>query len=198
MLSCTFAGLAIALGITSAFVSSGALLRLVPSGVAYEQVPFCCLGVYFCLFQLTAAIGRLAANTFIGAFDNKQPRSMKARVLASTDHAPLRGWSLTARMLSAHANTVEGLPIFLAGVYAAREMGMAPERQATLAILVIICRVLYIPLYAFDFDLLRSVVWSTSFCASLLSVMLPLLPEAVSDYMGRDGWLVLVVGDTCE
>jgi uncharacterized MAPEG superfamily protein len=101
-------------------------------------------------------------------------------------------------MLSAHANTVEGLPIFLAGVYAAREMGMAPERQATLALLVIICRVLYIPLYAFDFDLLRSVVWSTSFCASLLSVMLPLLPDAVSDYMGRDGWLVLVVGDTCE
>ena len=110
----------------------------------------------------------------------------------------LRGWSFTARMYSAHANTAEGLPIFLAGIYAAREMGMKPERQATLSLLVIVCRLLYVPLYAGDMDLLRSVVWSTSFCASMLAVTLPLLPDVVSDYMGTDGWLVLVVGDTCE
>jgi len=198
LLSCNAAGIALALGFVSAALSSGALLRLVPAWMPGQKVPFACLGIYFILFQLTAAIGRLATCTFIGKYDNKQPRSMNARVLAGTVNAPLRGWSLTARMHSAHLNTVEGLPIFLAGIYAAREMEMRPEWQASLAILVIICRILYIPLYASNLDLLRTVVWSTSFCASVLSVLLPLLPEGVGEYMTRDHVLVLVVGDTCE
>ena len=103
LLSCNVAGIALAISVNSATLSSGALLRLVPPWMPVDRVPFACLGIYFCLFQLTAAIGRLATSTYIGGHCPHRSRVIKMYS---------KGWIAISTMLaiSTNANSKRGYP----------------------------------------------------------------------------------------
>ncbi|MCX2862728.1 MAPEG family protein [Paucibacter sp. PLA-PC-4] len=83
-----------------------------------------------------------------GGFDNHNPRAW----LAS-----LSGWQ--ARANAAQANSFEALPLFIAGVLAAQQMGAVQERIDMLALSFITFRLAYIGLYLADQPNLRSLAW---------------------------------------
>ncbi|MGN6827266.1 MULTISPECIES: MAPEG family protein [Roseateles] len=83
-----------------------------------------------------------------GGFDNHNPRAWLAG---------LSGWQ--ARANAAQANSFEALPLFIAGVLAAQQMGAVQERIDMLALSFITFRLAYIGLYLADQPNLRSLAW---------------------------------------
>ena len=129
------------------------------------RTPFVCLIVYMLLlaFSNWPAVFWMALH---GGFDNADPRAAKAKL----DGLP-------ARMHAAHSNTVEGLPVFLAGIFPAVHLRLDPALTAELCVLYIVCRIAYFPLYYASIDLLRTLVWATGFFASLLLAVIATFPE---------------------
>ena len=83
-----------------------------------------------------------------GGFDNHNPRQWLATV---------QGWQ--ARANAAQQNSFEALPIFIAGVLIAQQLGAPQGRIDNLAMLFVAARVAYIGAYLVDQAALRSVVW---------------------------------------
>ena len=54
-----------------------------------------------------------------------------------------------------------------------------PTTAAELALLCILCRLAYIPLYALDLDLLRTCVWATGFLTSVCAVLIAAIPQVM-------------------
>ncbi|MDM4765937.1 MAPEG family protein [Pelomonas sp. SE-A7] len=91
-----------------------------------------------------------------GGFDNHNPRAWLAR---------LDGWP--ARANAAQANSFEALPLFIAGVLAAQQMGAAQGRIDGLAVGFVLARLAYIFFYVTDKALLRSAVWAVGLVISI-------------------------------
>ena len=74
-----------------------------------------------------------------------------------------------ARSLRAHRNFLESLPVFLAFGFAAMVVSDADIALATTgAMLFVIARALFLPLYLLGVPWLRSAAWSVGFVALLL------------------------------
>jgi uncharacterized MAPEG superfamily protein len=91
-----------------------------------------------------------------GGFDNHNPRSWLAN---------LEGWQ--ARANAAQANGFEALPLFIAGVLAAQQMGAVQGRVDGLAISFVMARLAYIYFYLADQPSLRSLVWAVGLAISI-------------------------------
>ncbi|UDF34846.1 UNVERIFIED_ORG: MAPEG family protein [Shinella sp. XGS7] len=87
-----------------------------------------------------------------GGYDNNNPREWLAR---------LSGWQ--ARANAAQANSFEALPLFIAGVLAAQQLGANQARVDMLALSFITFRLIYIGLYLADQANLRSLAWGAAF-----------------------------------
>ncbi|HEX2011197.1 MAG TPA: MAPEG family protein [Roseateles sp.] len=87
-----------------------------------------------------------------GGFDNHYPRAWLAK---------LSGWQ--ARADAAQANSFEALPLFIAGVLAAQQLGAAQQRIDMLALSFVTFRLIYIGLYLADQPSLRSLAWAAAF-----------------------------------
>lgn len=87
-----------------------------------------------------------------GGFDNHNPRDWLARQ---------GGWQ--ARANAAQANSFEALPLFIAGVLAAQQMGAQQERVDMLALSFLTFRLIYVGLYLADQPSLRSLAWFAAF-----------------------------------
>lgn len=90
-----------------------------------------------------------------GGYDNHQPRAWMAQQ---------HGWQ--ARADAAQANGFEALPLFIAGVLAAQQMGAAQARIDQLALAFVALRIVYVALYIADLASLRSLVWAAAWACS--------------------------------
>ena len=84
-----------------------------------------------------------------GGYDNYEPRAWLTQ---------LGGWR--GRANAAQANSFEALPLFIAGVLVAQQMGAAQGRVDMLALAFIAARIVYIALYIANQAWLRSAVWA--------------------------------------
>lgn len=103
-----------------------------------------------------------------GAFggpDNQAPRAWAARQ---------QGWR--ARGLAAHSNCLEGLPIFIAAVLVAQQLGADPARVGLLAVAYVLLRVAYVALYLGGYGTARSVVWALAMAANIAIFFVAPLP----------------------
>lgn len=108
-------------------------------------LPYCC--------TLLAKIGGVKQSS--AGFDNAAPRAWLAR---------LEGWP--ARANWAQQNSWEALPVFLAGVWLARQAGVAEDLLAFWCVVWVLARIAYIACYLADLAGLRSVVWTVGTVAS--------------------------------
>lgn len=88
------------------------------------------------------------------------------------DSGPLS--PLTGRLLRAQSNFFETFPLFVAAILLVAVTNSFSSYSYWGAILYLIARVIYFPLYAFGVPLIRSLVWLVSI-AGLLMVLLPLI-----------------------
>ena len=126
--------------------------------------PLVCVFVAFLLNLLSKGPVALAMARRPGGYDNKHPRDQEAT---------LEGWG--RRAFAAHLNGFEAFPAFAAAVVIAQISGADPVWSTRLAVAFVIARVLYLPLYIFDLDLLRSAVWAVGLAATCGLFLLPVL-----------------------
>lgn len=81
---------------------------------------------------------------------------------------------VTGRLLRAQANFFETFPLFATAVLMVAVTNSFSTYSYWGAILYLIARIIYFPLYAFGIPLIRSVVWLISI-AGLLMVLLPIM-----------------------
>lgn len=103
-------------------------------------LPVVCAGI--------AKSGMIGKPLGEGGYDNRDPRAWLAR------QAGFR-----ARANAAQANSFEALPLFIAAVLSAIQMGAPAYWVQPLAVAFIALRVLYIAAYLADRDLLRTLCW---------------------------------------
>lgn len=101
------------------------------------------------VFSLTAKAGARG-------FSNRTPRAFLA---------DLHGWRQRADW--AQQNTFEALPLFLAGVIVAHQLGALQGRVDALAAAFFVLRVLYGLLYIVDRPTLRSLAWFASLACTI-------------------------------
>ena len=127
-------------------------------------IPFLCILVAFLLNMASKGPVALAMAKQPGGYDNKTPREQQAS---------LQGWG--RRAVAAHLNGFEAFPAFAAAVLVASIAGGDPVWTTRLAVAFVIARTLYVPLYVFDLDRLRSLVWTVGFGATVGIFLLPVL-----------------------
>lgn len=103
-------------------------------------LPVVCAGI--------AKAGMIGKSPSEGGYDNKDPRAWLAR------QAGFR-----ARANAAQANSFEALPLFIAAVLSAIQMGAPSAWVDALAVAFVALRVMYIAAYLSDRDLLRTLFW---------------------------------------
>lgn len=103
-------------------------------------LPVVCAGI--------AKSGMIGKPLGEGGYDNRDPRAWLAK------QAGFR-----ARANAAQANSFEALPLFIAAVLSAIQMGASAFWVDTLAITFVALRILYIAAYLSDRDLLRTLFW---------------------------------------
>jgi uncharacterized MAPEG superfamily protein len=91
-----------------------------------------------------------------GGFDNNDPRGWLAR---QTD------WQ--ARANAAQANSFEALPLFIAAVIIAHQLGAPQTRVDILAVLFVTLRVIYISMYVAGLPTIRSAIWALALLVNL-------------------------------
>lgn len=111
-------------------------------------LPIVCAGI-----AKSKGFGKLRRD---GGFDNHNPRAWLAN---------LSGWQ--ARANAAQANSFEALPLFIAGVLVAQQMGANQERVDMLALSFLMFRVSFIGLYLADLAALRTLAWTAGLACSL-------------------------------
>ena len=123
-----------------------------------------CIFAAFLLNMLSKGPVALAMSRQPGGYDNKDPRAQQAC---------LAGWG--RRAVAAHLNGFEAFPAFAAAVLVAMVTGADPVWTSRLAVAFVIARTLYLPLYIFDLDFLRSAVWTVGLAATCGLFLLPVL-----------------------
>jgi uncharacterized MAPEG superfamily protein len=81
---------------------------------------------------------------------------------------------LTGRLMRAQSNLFETLPVFAAAILIAHVAGREGVMTHWGALIYIIARVIYLPLYAAGIPFLRSLVWAVSFIGIIL-VLIPII-----------------------
>lgn len=110
--------------------------------------PFWCLMlVAVAPYLLSTAAGVFRIRQF-GSLDNKYPRLQQGRLEGAG-----------ARVMAAHQNALEAVPIFAAAVLVAHLAGADPAASAVAAIVFVVARVLHAVCYAANLDVLRSLVF---------------------------------------
>jgi uncharacterized MAPEG superfamily protein len=127
-------------------------------------IPLFCVFVAFLLTMASKGPVALAMARQPGGYDNKTPREQQAS---------LQGWG--RRAVAAHLNSFEAFPAFAAAVLVASIAAGDPVWTARLSVVFVIARALYVPLYVFDFDRMRSLVWTVGFGSTVGIFLLPLL-----------------------
>ena len=126
-------------------------------------IPFFCVFLAFLLNIISKGPVAVAMAHQSGGYDNKNPRDQQAG---------LDGWG--RRAVAAHLNSFEAFPAFAAAVLVAVIAGADPIWTTRLAVVFVVVRALYIPLYLADLSLLRSLVWTVGFSAVVGLFILPL------------------------
>jgi uncharacterized MAPEG superfamily protein len=126
--------------------------------------PLACIFIAFLLNLFSKGPVALAMSRLPGGYDNNHPRDQEAS---------LQSWG--RRAFAAHLNGFEAFPAFAAAVLVAQIGGADPVWSARLAVVFVVARVLYLPLYIFDLDLLRSAVWMVGLAATCGLFLLPVL-----------------------
>ena len=120
---------------------------------------------YWCLLVaalLPIACAALAKSGMMGkprregGYDNTNPRNWLARQ---------KDWR--ARANAAQANSFEALPLFMAAVIIAHQLGANQARVDILAFMYVVLRIVYIMMYVADLATARSVVWATALLANI-------------------------------
>ena len=126
--------------------------------------PIICIFIAFLLNFISKGPIALAMSRQPGGYDNKTPRDQEAA---------LTGWG--RRAFAAHLNSFEAFPGFAIAVLVAIVTGADPLWTTRLAVGFVIARMLYIPLYIFNLDALRSAVWTVGLIATCGLFLLPAL-----------------------
>jgi len=125
-------------------------------------IPILCVFIAFLLNLVSKGPVALAMAKQDGGYDNSAPRDQQAR---------LEGWG--RRAVAAQLNGFEAFPPFAIAVVLAIFTGSDPVWTARLAVLFIIARALYLPLYVLNLDLLRSAVWTVGLASTIGLFLLP-------------------------
>jgi uncharacterized MAPEG superfamily protein len=125
-------------------------------------VPFVCVVLAFLLTIASKGPVALAMARQPGGYDNREPRRQQAA---------LGGWG--RRALAAHQNGFEAFPAFAAAVIIAHLAGADPIWSTRLAFVFLASRAVYIPLYLSDLAIVRSLVWTLGFLATVALFLLP-------------------------
>ena len=96
-----------------------------------------------------------------GGYDNGDPRAWLARQTA---------WR--ARANAAQANSFEALPFFIGAVLVALQLDAPTARLDTLALLWVLCRLVFIGAYVGKLSTLRSLVWALAFALNVAILLL--------------------------
>lgn len=91
-----------------------------------------------------------------GGFDNTNPRNWLARQ---------KDWR--ARANAAQANSFEALPLFMAAVIIAHQLGANQAYLDILAFLFVVLRILYAMMYVADMPRARSSVWAIALLVNI-------------------------------
>ncbi|MCU0925154.1 MAG: MAPEG family protein [Hydrogenophaga sp.] len=91
-----------------------------------------------------------------GGYDNHNPRDWLARQ---------GDWR--ARANAAQANSFEALPLFMAAVIVAHQVGANQMRLDLLAFLFVVLRVVYVMLYVADLATARSLIWTLALVVNI-------------------------------
>lgn len=125
-------------------------------------IPFFCIFLTFLLNMVSKGPVAVAMARQTGGYDNKKPRDQQAL---------LEGWG--RRAVAAHLNGFEAFPAFAAAVLVAVAAGADPVWTTRLSIAFVVARALYLPLYVFDLDRVRSMVWTVGFGVTVGLFLLP-------------------------
>jgi uncharacterized MAPEG superfamily protein len=102
-----------------------------------------------CILPLACAwIGGYHRQKQLGSVDNKEPRIQALKLTGAG-----------ARAVAAQANSWEALAVFSAAVLAVFISGVDMQRIATLAMVFVVLRIVYIAVYLANQDKLRSLVF---------------------------------------
>lgn len=110
--------------------------------------PLTCLAIVAAMPYLCAWTAGYFKLRQFGTIDNKHPREQAARLTG-----------VGARMVAAQANAWEALGVFSAAILIAHLGGQDPARAARLSQIFVGTRLLHPILYAFNLDILRSLVF---------------------------------------
>lgn len=91
-----------------------------------------------------------------GGYDNTNPRNWLARQ---------KDWR--ARANAAQANSFEALPLFMAAVIIAHQLGAKQAYLDLLAFFFVVLRILYIMMYVADMAKARSIVWTVALLVNI-------------------------------
>jgi uncharacterized MAPEG superfamily protein len=111
-------------------------------------LPIACAGL--------AKWGMLGKPRRDGGYDNHNPRDWLARQ---------GDWR--ARANAAQANSFEALPLFMAAVIIAHQVGANQMRLDLLAFLFVVLRVVYVFLYVADLATARSLIWTLALTVNI-------------------------------
>lgn len=106
----------------------------------------------FALNSLTFYLFLTVSSLGTGKVDNKNPRSKY----------PIGEDSLRGRLYAAHQNQLENFPPFAGAVLASLVTNACTEDVLILACIHIMCRILYVIMYAASLPAFRTFVWVTS------------------------------------
>ncbi len=116
--------------------------------LAAALLPIACAGL--------AKAGMMGKPRREGGYDNTNPRNWLARQ---------KDWR--ARANAAQANSFEALPLFMAAVIIAHQLGAHQARVDILAFMFVVLRILYIMMYVSDMATARSAVWATALLVNI-------------------------------
>jgi len=125
------------------------------------SIPFWCVFVS-ALLIFVARVPVARAMKAQGGYDNHLPRSQQAQLTG-----------LGARAVAAHQNSFEAFLLFAVGVLMAHTTQTHGFLIDTLAIIFVVSRIIYLPLYWYDLAWQRSLVWSIGLISSLLLMLSP-------------------------
>ncbi|MCP4895630.1 MAG: MAPEG family protein [bacterium] len=120
-------------------------------------IPFVCVFVAFLLCMATKLPVALAMYRKPGGYDNRHPRDQQSG---------LEGWG--RRAVAAHLNSFEAFPGFAAAVVIAHLASADPVWSSWFAVVFVTSRIAYISFYLANSHVLRSLVWSLGWGATVL------------------------------
>ncbi|MES2933641.1 MAG: MAPEG family protein [Pseudomonadota bacterium] len=97
--------------------------------------------------------------------------------MSARDDAPAAMSPLAARLTRAQANLFETLPLFIAAILIATVAGRTGQLTYWGALLFLVARVAYVPIYAAGISVLRTLVWFVSMAGLVMVLAAILMPQ---------------------